>query len=266
MSSNEPEANDVIDVQEAAKRLGITPLFLRWSLDAGLPLVIQGKHGRWGLTLGQSDGHPLVPGTEALEASVPPSLPEHGRQDSSSPNAPAESIEDLQTPLPDTEAADEEPGASETEKETPKAIPLPEAAEELPSSEQHAAPGGHEEGDTAHLLEEVAFLRRQVEFHSRVSSEKDRLIADLSLRLGQLGEETVKHFLAKPAQTPLGSQSHDTPTAWKANAVSGPDGEQQEINTRHEQAIRSIRDTLILVRNYLSQIDDRHTFNGGDEA
>jgi len=266
MSSNDPEANDVIDVEEAAKRLGITPLFLRWSLDAGLPLVIQGKHGRWSLTLGQSNGHPLVPGAEEVDTSMPQSHPEGMAQEAAAAQKPVEIAGDTAVQATGATAPEAE-DIPETEQEIPHAPPSPEPAEEpapvSPASESASGP----EANAAHLLDEVTFLRQQVEFHSRISAEKDRLIADLSLRLGQLGEETVKHVLGEPsnpskADSGTGSFGATGPAA----AQRHPSSDQLEINARHEQAIRSIRDTLILVRNYLSQLDDRFTFNGGDKA
>ncbi len=219
MSSTESSSDDLINLEEAANRLGLQPEFVRWALEAGLLLGIKGQYGDWQLSLGDASAGPIPPFTRAL-----------GAEEEERP-APAE--------VP-------------RESEARVAVEAPQfagpvegvEAPELFEHPQTPSPGrALEDSRVAEVLrEQIQHLQRQLEEQSRSIAEKDKAIAEMAARCVELGSRAISRI---PVESPLRG---------RATGAESDAGHHRAIE-RHERAINNIRDTLLLVRNYLAQLD-----------
>jgi hypothetical protein len=234
MPSPESSSDDLIDLEEAAKRLGLRPDFLRWALEAGLLLGIKGQYGDWQLCLGNADAGPAPPltGSSTPSPPAPMASPDeamtHGRDISATPAGEVEmppAIDEIAEPV----APAAEPSCA------PDTRPPP--------------PDANGSKVAAVLRDQIEFLRGQMAERDRTIAEKDATIADMAARCVELGSRAI-------ARIPVeGAQRAYRPAPRPSISETAESAERQErINERHEQAIANVRDTLLMVRNYLAQL------------
>ena len=226
MPSPESNSDDLIDLEQAANRLGLRADFLRWALEAGLLLGIKGQFGDWQLCLGDADAGPIPPLTGS---------------DAAAPPAPAQAVDDVAPQVPVTP----EPTRGETATPAP-----PEEAPELPGPPPARAPDGNGSQVADVLRDQIEHLRRQIEQRDRSIAEKDAAIADMAARCVELGSRAIARI---PVEGTARAYAPAPPPSLHEAAESAQ--RQERINERHESAIAHIRDTLLMVRNYLAQLE-----------
>ncbi len=242
------DAHDLIDLQKVAQRLGITPLFLRWSLDAGLPLIFQNKDGLFSVSMGRGEAASKAPAQSAAELETPP-------PDVASP--------EVASPLAPPRAAAPDPAAPPTQQG------------EIDFLRRHLSSRDGVAADKDKLLAELALriaalgetaiergFSALTALHGASGRYEPRQTEPNQPYPNDRGDRGAghggTHTTSPQAQPAAPAPAASEPIAPRIPLPPHPlrtDPTQDEINRRHELAIENIRDTLILIRNYLAQID-----------
>lgn len=187
-----PDSSGAIDLDEAARRLGISTVAARAAIERGLLNGFRDDSGRWKVWIG--NGHGTRP-------QAPPQ-----------PERPVEAARE-RSETPPTEALREPPRPSSS---------VAEIVERL-------------------MTDQVLYLRGLIDRHDKSAADKDALVADLMRRVIDLSRTAIHQI---PGDAGLRDELARSRT------------EIQDLRQRHERITRSVTDTLLLVRNYLTRRRD----------
>ncbi len=242
MTAPKTGSEERIGIQAASERLGLSTSFLNWALDSGLLKGHRDKAGNWSLDLGDLDQAAAV---LHREAPVMAKTAENSLRQTQAPEP--------EWPAPAMEPQDLPPPAAIPEIPSPAAKPAGAALQ--PPVPPAAADSDARSKLDAVFEDQIGYLRRQLTDREGAIGQKDALILQLTDRIGQLGETAIGRLLppgppaqaAPPAPPPPVSS---TPQSSTAEITA----EQQAINERQDEALANIRETLLMVRNYLAQL------------
>lgn len=192
-----PDSTDAIDLEEAARRLGISVVAARAAIERGLLNGFRDDSGRWKVWIGNGQGP------------KPQAQPQPERL---APERPAEVHRERPEPRP-----------AEAPREAPRPSPsVAEIVERL-------------------MTDQLLYLRGLIDRHDKSAADKDALVADLMRRVIDLSRTAI----------------HQIPgDAGLRDDLARSRAEIQDLRQRHERITRSVTDTLLLVRNYLTRRRD----------
>lgn len=185
-----PDSIGAIDLEEAARRLGISVVAARAAIERGLLNGFRDESGRWKVWIG------------------------NGQE--SRPQAQPERPADTPREKPEARVAD-----------VPREAPEPTA--------------GVAEIVERLMTDQVLYLRGLIDRHDKSAADKDALVADLMRRVIDLSRTAI----------------HQIPgDAGLRDELARSRAELQDLRQRHERITRSVTETLLLVRNYLTRRRD----------
>lgn len=186
------DSTGAIDLEEAARRLGISVVAARAAIERGLLSGFRDDTGRWKVWIGNGQGP------------KPQAQPQAER--------PVEAVREK----PETHPAESLRAASQLSPNVAEII------ERL-------------------MTDQVLYLRGLIDRHDKSAADKDALVADLMRRVIDLSRTAIHQI---PGDAGLRDELARSRT------------EIQDLRQRHERITRSVTDTLLLVRNYLTRRRD----------
>ena len=185
-----PDSIGAIDLEEAARRLGISVVAARAAIERGLLNGFRDESGRWKVWIGSGQ--------------------------ESRPQAQPKRPADTPREKPEARVAD-----------VPREAPEPTA--------------GVAEIVERLMTDQVLYLRGLIDRHDKSAADKDALVADLMRRVIDLSRTAI----------------HQIPgDAGLRDELARSRAELQDLRQRHERITRSVTETLLLVRNYLTRRRD----------
>lgn len=169
---------DLISLDAAAERLGLSPSFLRWALEGGLLQGTKDRQGEWHLPATE-----LEAGLNAFQEEMALHRERHTQQQSGdqesarSPDAGVEPVEPVAT-----EPDGPHPSKASTEL---KAVRKEPAVESGSPTRPEARPVA-DDWDP-----QIGFLKNLIDQQAEAIMAKDALIGDLARQIGKLGEAAL---------------------------------------------------------------------------
>ena len=263
MTSQRPKPKDQLGIGQAAERLGLSESFLSWALESGLLQGTRDGSGTWKLAFGEAEpdeesSQPSSNGGAKAKETEPPLESPHGPGNGHDADHGKSYPSELENEIIRRMTAD---------RLHRHAVPHQPATE--PGQEPHLqpvpsqAPSAMEDGTLEKVeqiyQEQIAYLRRLLETREVVISQKDALIVQLTERMSRLAELALERppsqFPAPQVSAPqMPNPAPETPAA-AAPDLADPGPNQQLINERHDEALKNVRETLLMVREYLAQLN-----------
>ena len=259
MTAQRSKPKTQLDVMQAAKRLGLSESFLSWALESGLLQGSRDRSGAWTLTFGESEPQserrqPLDQGETAPREKDLPAARANGQGNGKDVENQIGHPTDLENEILRRMTAERlrRPATS------PNPAPEPEAEPRLRPVASASAPASQDialQKVEQIYQEQVAYLRRLLETREVVISQKDALIVQLTERIARLAELAME----RPQGGPSGASAREAVPETLPETAADPGPNQQRINQRHDDALKNVRDTLLMVREYLAQLDPKQS-------